>query len=241
MYFMLAFPFYLLGEIGYFSILGFLLIILDICYFFRSDDRKRLAAIFLLLSSPAILWEMIVRSTILVNSALALSYLLWVTSSKNRSVKQYAGMGLAGGLLLATRSIYVVPIIMWCAYCFLKTGRIKELAVYGCCLAVMFIATFIPFIIWDYQAFMKYNPLTLQSDFAGSYMAIVFIMISVALGYLAKTEKQLYLNSGLVVYGAVFIYFIKTCVQHDFNLNLLQYNVDISYFIMALPFLLLAI
>jgi hypothetical protein len=240
-YFLLALPFYFLGEIGYLSLSGLLVMLVGMNYYFKDDYKRKTAAIFLLVSSVAILWEMVARSTILINSALILLYLMWMVSNENHSWKQYAIMGVVGGLLLSTRGIYVIPIILCGAYCFLKPRRFKEMMAYGCSLMAVFIITFVPFFLWDQQLFIKYNPFTLQGDIIGRYLAVALIMISVMVGVLVKTEAQLYLGTGLMLYGAAFIYFINRLITCGFNPEFLQNNVDISYFIMALPFLLLSI
>jgi len=185
-YFILALPFYFIGEIGYFSLMGLFVMLIDINLFFKDDYHKKVATIFLLLSSLAILWEMIARSTLLINSALILLYLMWMVRNKNHSFRHYAIMGFVGGLLLSTRGIFIIPIILCCAYCFLKPWRLKELFIFGSLLMVGFIITILPFILWDYQLFIKYNPLTLQSDIIGRYIAIALVIISVGVGFRVK-------------------------------------------------------
>ena len=240
-YFLLALPFYLLGEIGYFSLLGLLVMLVDINLYFKEDNQRKMAAIYLLLFSVAICWEMVARSTLLINAALILLYSMWMVSNKNQSIKQYTIMGIVGGLLLSTRSIFVVPIILCCAYCFLKQLKFKELIVYGCSFMIAFSITIVPFILWDPQLFIKYNPFTEQGGVVGSYISIALIMISVMVGFWVKTEAQFYLGSGLIIYGAAFMYFISRFIQNGFNPELLITGADISYFILALPFLLLSI
>jgi len=240
-YFLLAFPFYLVGEIGYFSLLGLLVMLLDINLYFKNDVHKKLAAIFLLLSSVAIWWEMIVRSTLLINAALILLYSMWMVSNKNQSLRQYTIKGILGGLLLSTRGIFVVPIIFCCFYCFLKPWKFKEMLVYCSSFVIAFIITFVPFYLWDRQLFILHNPFMVQGDVVGPYISIALLMISLMAGFLVKTESELYLGSGLIIYGAAFIYFISRFIQSGFNLESVVTVVDVSYFILALPFLLLSI
>ena len=75
-YFILCYPFYMIGEIGLVTIGGIVIWCIDT---YRRADRNNLSFIvFLVVSSLAICWELLVRSTIFFITAIFVLFFFWL-------------------------------------------------------------------------------------------------------------------------------------------------------------------
>jgi len=76
-YFIIAWPFYRIGEPGYLSLAGLVLFVLfNEKYAQNKNDKLWLTL--LLASSPFYLWEVATRSNILINAVLIVIYMLFL-------------------------------------------------------------------------------------------------------------------------------------------------------------------
>jgi len=241
-YFLLAFPFYLIGEIGYYSILGFVLF-----YLFIRKHVKETKYQYLLISFMAISlcvnWEIAVRSTILVNSILFLFFYEYIEKIDLNKFKNLFISALIGGLLLSTRSIFIVSIIIFILY-LIKNERISYgnsiLFILFCLVFYMMPISF--FALFYPNDFWKINPLIVQSEFLIPSMYIVlFIIIAFVLGFFSNTKYGLFRNTGLCLFLSIFIYFVYHIIDSGFKAALFDSKADISYFIFCIPFLLYSI
>src|SRR5690606_16169505 len=124
-YYILALPFYLLGELGYFSLLG-IIVFLSLLKFDKISVPKQTIAVILLCSSVFFLWEVISRSNVFLNGSLILFSIIYLLKSIEQK-KPYFVLwnGIFIGLMLSTRNVFVIPYIITFLY-LLKT---KELSV----------------------------------------------------------------------------------------------------------------
>jgi hypothetical protein len=206
-YYFLALPFYLLGEIGYFSLSGFILLIYFIIKYFDTN-QNRIIVLSLFLFSISIFWELSVRSAILINSSLVLVYINWISAKSLKSIKELALIGFIAGLLISTRGLVVIPFAVCYSYLFLKPGNWKGLFVSGVSAVLGFIITILPLIIWDYKLFLQFNPITLQAEFIPFSAFLLFIIGSILAGFICKNMFQVYLSIGIILFITVSTYFI---------------------------------
>ncbi len=240
-YFVLSLPFYLLGEIGYFSLAGVLAMVWGLGISSRDDPSRQMAATFLVLSSAAIWWEIIARSGTLINAALIVLYIYHVIRNQEASRRKIMVMGFVGGLLQSTRGIFALPLIIGYTHCFVRPGKIKEFFLIGVFYVLGFLATLLPLVLWDFNSFLQYNPLTLQMGFVGLKATIGLMVMAFAAGIVIKTPQQLYLVTGIILIAAVMVYFVDMFQLHGLSVHSLLNCVDLSYLILSLPFFLFAL
>ena len=239
-YFLLALPFYFMHQIGYFSLLG---LVLMLFYIFRQkvDITKKAAVIFMILISTSIIWELTTRSTILVNSCLILFYVWWLLNIKAFNIQKLIIAGIIGGLLLSTRGLAILPLIIIYSNLFLKERKWKEVLIIGSVLAITFALTLLPFALWDYRLFIQYNPFTLQEQhFLPGIVIAIVLLICLGLGLRIKNRFNIYLYSGSMLFLTVAAYFVSMVITEG-SIAFMNSRIDISYFIFSMPFLFAAL
>jgi hypothetical protein len=235
-YFLLALPFYLIHQIGYLSLVGWLLTLLYMLRNKNASVNTRTAVVFLALISTSLIWELTTRSTMLINGILVFMYTDFLLKRKSFSNKDLIIAGIAGGLLLSTRSLAVIPYIMVFTFLFLKEKKWKELFTIGLIIVSTFLLTLVPFILWDYRLFMKYNPITLQGSFLPDIILVGYMIACFIAGLLIKSKESINFFCGLMLFGVVAIYFIDKGITVG-PAAYMDNIIDISYFIFAMPYL----
>ena len=230
-YFLIALPFYLINFYSILSVLGYVLLV----YIMRKRDAAFL--LFLLLISLFMYWEIATRSTIFTFSMFvtALFYKKDVLIKK-----QYYITAIAVGLLLATRSVYVLPYIVFFLSSILRKEKtIKEVFTFLIISFLTFLGVFLPFIIGYGTDFFEMNPFIIQSSFLipTSY-TLLFILIAFAFSFLVKKKEDELFYAGLSLFVAIAIYALYQIYHHGLREAFFSSYIDISYFILGAPFLL---
>ncbi len=239
-YFVLAMPFYFIVEIGYLSILGLFGFVVFSHFFFK-DDKSRIIIVLLLSTAPAFLWEIIDRSTIVVNVVLLLFYLYWMNRKVFEDENKLAFPGLLGGFLLSTRGILALPLISFFSYAFLRRRQWRKLFFTGGFLLIGFLLTLLPLLLWNAKLFLKYNPITLQASFIWPGFLVLFLFISVFIGLKVDSLDHYFLYTGLFLFLVVGTTFLSVIVRHGWTDAIFHSGFDISYLLFSLPFLLVSI
>ena len=239
LYFVFAYPFYLIGEIGFYSLLGVLLFAV-FTYRYVNDKSSVLIINLLLIASLSINWEIVSRSTILINSVLMLILMRYLLTHNINKWKSLLISAAISGLLLSTRSIFIlmfIPIILY-------KIRAKELSLtqsaiwFGIAMTAYLLPLGMFTLIYPHD-FWRMNPLIVQSEFLiPPYFVGVFILIALVLGIRTQTINRVYLSSGIALFTAILIYFCYHIATSGFETAYINSKADISYFIFCIPFLL---
>ena len=147
---------------------------------------------------------------------------------------------MVAGILLSTRGIVAIPLLVYFSYKFLKTHEWIKFIILGSAICTGFLLTLFPFIIWDFEQFMSYNPITLQANFLSPIMLIILIIISIIAGIYTKNFNQSCFVTSIVLFIAVFIPFISSIQSSNLKNIIFHNGFDISYFIFSLPFLIIS-
>ncbi len=235
-YFVVCYPFYYLNEIGFTGILAVLLFTIYLLY---NKRKKTTSFALLLLSTICIYWEIFARSTILINAVL---FLLFFTPLQNFNLftnKQLVFSAIIGGLIFSMRNVFILPLIVWGIYeLMIKKTPIKKIILWGLIFLLTFIVTFLPF-IWAYNnEFWAINPFITQSSLVPTNWIIVFIMISIMIGFICKTFKDVQFYGTLLLFGIVTVHFLSATYSNGLARALFNSAADISYYIFCIPFLL---
>jgi len=239
-YYILALPFYLLGELGYFSLLG-IIVFLSLLKFDKISVPKQTIAVILLCSSVFFLWEVISRSNVFLNGSLILFSIIYLLKSIEQK-KPYFVLwnGIFIGLMLSTRNVFVIPYIITFLY-LLKTKElsVKEVIQTGFVTILTFTLTFLPFIYNYIEEFEIMNPFIIQSDhLMPQYLTFLCVAVSSLFVFLIKSKEDTYYYSGLALFMTISIYFIYHIIEIGLTDSYFNSVVDISYFILSMPFLM---
>jgi len=238
--FLLATPFYLLGDLGFMQIFAFLLYALLL---YRKHDSKNtipLRTLLLLTGAPVFLYEVVTRSDLFSNMVFVLFYLnLCEVRLRSARTELLVLAGIIGGLLLATRGVVLLVYIVFFGYIFkdyLSRGVAFSLGVVG-----GFCTVVLPFAVWNWQYFMNYGPLAIQTSYLPIWLSILVIAGCLYLAPQLKSLINVYRAAGFVLFIIVFLAFVISLLDKGWAATIHGDRFDISYFCFALPFLLLTI
>jgi len=237
--FILAIPFYILGDLGFFQIFSFLVLALIIHLGRGENDLFRLRSILLLIISPIFLFEIVVRSDLFSNMAIVMLYLvIFQLYGRNREHIFPIMFGVAGGLLLSTRGVVFLIYIVFFLY-MIRRHRFK----YGFFIFSMFagfILTLAPFLIWNADHFIESGPFAIQLSYIPGWVFFLSIIASVMCGLSIKSLKGIYTAISVTLFGVVLVAFVISIINFGLIESVLGDRFDISYFSFALPFLLIS-
>jgi hypothetical protein len=236
-YFILALPFYLIGELGLFSFLG---IVVFVLFAKKRGESFNYASISLLFIATSLfyIWEIYCRSNIFINGSLILFSIVYFFEKYTKSLNSNLVFGIIFGLLISTRNVFVIPYIIMFLFA-LRTKKIdvKNTLFIGVISLSIFCLTFLPFVICHFEDFKIMNPFIIQSSFLMPFKYnLVFIFIAASLSFFCKNETDVYFYSGLTLFFTILFYFGYIIFNSGFNNAFYQSNADISYFILCLPF-----
>lgn len=237
-YFILALPFYGIGEIGLMTLTSLILFFLFLNKK-TTDDRTFFLQTLLVLASPAMVWEIIVRSTIFVNFCLVVFYVSWLEKnvlSKDR--KRVLLPGCVGGLLLSTRAIAAIPVLCYLSYALLRKKDFANYLRMCGAMAVGFCVTFVPLLFWGRESFIQNNPIVLQAGFTPAIVTLGFLFTSCVVGLFLKRFDGFLRFCGVVVFCIVATSMAWSLSDVGWYNALYGSKFDISYFIFCIPFLI---
>ena len=236
-YFILALPFYLIGELGLFSLMGIILF-----YYLLKKNKislKNQTLVLLLVGGSLFyLWEIVCRSNVFLNGVLVLLVVLYILKQPIITQKNIILIGVCTGLVLSTRNVFVIPFIITFIYLLSKKNiNLIQLIYIGFITVITFTLTFIPF-IWNHlQDFKIMNPFIIQSSVLMPFKyTLFFIFLSFIVGFVCKSKDDVIFFSGLVLFLSICLYYIFWIIQTSFVNTFFESGADISYYIFCLPF-----
>ncbi len=238
--FVMAMPFYLLGDLGFFQIFSFfafsVLVHLRDCQ--KAGDRYR--RIFLLVTSPIFLYEIAVRSDLFSNMVMIMLYLaILELRGQGASHASLCVLGIAGGLLLSTRGvallIYIAVLGYLCRRQTIKCNLFLPSVVAG------FLISLVPLLVWNWECFIGSGPFTIQLSLIPNWLLIPSIISSVCCALTVGSLKRIYSCVAFILFGVTCVAFILSIFDHGWYQAIFGDRFDISYFCFALPFLLISL
>lgn len=239
-YFLIAAPFYLLGELSILSALGYLIFV-----FFMKKRMDRTHnfnfILFYFLTSAYLVWEITTRSNVFSITTILLFVLLGFLNLKPSQTNRFYILAILTGLLLSTRSVYIlVYFVFFISSLTNREITFKRLFIFLSVAALAFIISFVPFIIFFTDEFFTMNPFIIQSSFLiPSFYTAIFILISIILAFFVRNKSDKFFYSGISLFISILIYSIYHLVNFGYQESYINSNVDISYFIFCMPFLIM--
>lgn len=238
-YYIIALPFYLIGELGYFSLTG-IIVFYFVIRLNITPRHYKTTALLLILTSFFYMWEVICRSNILINGTLILISLVYFFTQKKHNSKFIVITGILCGLFISTRNVYVIPYII----AFMFTLRNKQITItqffyVGCIAVLVFALTFLPFVVNYWNEFLSINPFIVQGDHLMPFKyTLIFIALAFVAPFIARTTMDVYFYSTIVLFVTILGYFIYHIATSGFNETFHGSRADVSYFILCIPFAL---
>lgn len=237
-YFLIAAPFYWLGELSLLGALGYLIFSF---FIFKNLSNKNTPFLLLyLLSSLFMLWEIVTRSNVFTFSVFALLALHLFATLKDKKSATFYLIAILTGVMLSTRSVFILTYIIFFVSNFIKKEwAFKRLFVFVLIAMLSFFATFLPFVLFYENDFFTMNPFIIQSSFLiPKIYTILFMMMALLFSFIVKNTLDKYFYSGLTLFLAILIYSIYHIVLEGVEVAYMNSKIDLSYFIFCIPFLM---
>ena len=240
-YFILALPFYLIGELGFLSLAG-ILVFYGLIKYMKIVSPYPVLFILLITTSPFYLWEVLVRSNIFLNAVLiACSLILFFKMENYASLKNQLFIGGIIGLLLSTRNVFALCYIIFFLHT-IRTGQLslKSAIRIGAISVLVFISTFLPFVIGFRDDFLQMNPFIIQSSFLMPFgWVVTAILCSCFMFLFCKQNADVFFYSGVILFITIMLHFVYHALSTSVYISLIQESsIDVSYFILCIPFFL---
>jgi hypothetical protein len=237
--FVLALPFYLLGDVGVLQIAGYVLFAYLLSRRGGPTGRGYLVQV-LLLASPMFLWEVVTRSDLFANMVVVL-LVLWLLYTREDRMTGLgaAALGAAAGLVLSTRLIVGLVYLIWSGVV-LGLPR-RHVWLYCATLMLSFILTLLPFVFWNPKYFLEQGPFSIQATYAPYQLIILAVIVAALCARRVRSEPGLLTATALILFGSVGVAFVLSVARHGLGAAVHADAFDISYFVLPLPFALAAL
>jgi hypothetical protein len=234
--YLVGLPFQWLGDVGYLQVAVFLLFALA-CRRLYSDRYDVSPALALLATSPLFLWEVAVRSDLTSNALFVVLVLFLCELWRDRKTPgRMAFVGGLIGLLACTRVVLLAPLTVYLATYFrrdeARAGLALAVAATGAAAAVL-----VPFVLWSPALFADNNPFVFQMALSPIPLRVGVVVMCLAAGLAIRDFGTQCLAGGLVLLGGVAAAFCTRAATTGWSRALFDSGFDISYFDLALPFL----
>ena len=235
-------PFYLLGNVGLGMLFSAILLSVFLVWFFE-NYHFAFYFIVLIVISPAFWYEVAVRSDLIYNFIFCLMAIAFAHKQKYTIQNQTFRLGILCGLFLSTRISVIIPFAIFLYSDFIRSS-FKQKLIFISVSFFVFAISFLPFIIWNFNMlfFSKFNPFLLQTR-QGSLIEMILI-IGLAIYFSIKWKGNFSLYSAytsITLVTLVIISFLHRMISDNFVNGLFDSAFDLTYFTMALPFIIFAL
>lgn len=235
---LIALPFYLLGNVGYLQLACFLLFSYVLTKEFKSNYLQ-LVGVFMFSVSLSYIYEVICKSDFISSFIIVASFIaLWHNKYKDDYFQKPYLLGLILGILFLTRSVAVIPLIIFLLRPFLRSdmnSKIKVMLSFTLTLVILLATVILPGN--DLLYILKHNPLTLQGQ-SNKYIMLFFVFFAVILSFYVKKIASVFCFSSVIV----FLVMVSFVTEKYFSLGYDYQNnyFSTTYLAACLPFAIIA-
>lgn len=235
-------PFYLLGNVGLSLFATLILYVWSI--YKRWHTPTAILAAMLLMGSLAVWYEAAVRSDLVTNMMLTAAFIIYI--EKNITTewtnRHYLLLATGVAMMASTRIITIIPLGMLMLPYAIRMKK-SRFIIAALTTILVFVATLIPFAIWNWQEFAHYRhtPWILQTRQGYVSDLLIYIPAFLTLSLKARKTFPCYLrNVSIMLLITVLTSFLHRMFLSG-NWNIFDSAYDITYISTALPFCILGI
>ncbi|MBP2615693.1 hypothetical protein [Chryseobacterium jejuense] len=228
---LVAVIFFFIGNVGYLQVAAFLLFCYAIIKEFKNREVKW-TGIFLLAISLSYIYEVVCKSDLISSFIIVSAFILyWHRKFEKDYFKNPFLLGLLLGFICLTRSVVIIPLILFFMKPFLATQIANKVKV-----GVGFVITFSLLLATvllpakDFDYILKYNPLQLQGQ-ANKYVTLFFLAVTIILSFYVNRVEQVFYLSSVIIFAMMASYVFETIM-----LGWTFDYMNVSYLAIALPF-----
>ncbi len=240
--FLFSYPFYKLNLLGLLEPIAITILFYLVLKVANGEKEKTLAT-FLIFTSPIIYYSLVVRCELTFNTTvlILIFYLFTQFNDPGKTNLNFYILSILAGFFLATRSVFVIPFIIFSLFHFRE--NFKTLFLHYFVIAFVFLLLLLPFYLWDKTAFLANGPFAIQSKLSALPMWVVgiAILISIYAGWTVANFKQVLFVSGILLLLLPLISHLIKIADFGFHTAFFEDKIDLSYLEFSFVFFLLAI
>lgn len=223
--------FYLIGNVGYLQVVSLVLFTFAVIKEFKANNI-RLLGILMMFFSLSFIYEAVCKSDF-ISSFIIVSFFIiyWSKKYQDNYFQKPLLLGVILGVLCLTRSVVVVPIILFLCKPFFEASwaeKIKFSCMYIITIVLLLLSILLPAENFDY--ILAYNPLGMQGQ-SNILVIIIFLSVSVFLSFIVKEIRHIFYLSTIIVFSLMCAHIIQQLLRETtFN------YLNITYLAAALPF-----
>ncbi|MGG7550809.1 hypothetical protein ACQ7CX_09315 [Chryseobacterium arthrosphaerae] len=192
--------FYFLGNVGYLQVAAFLLFSSAVLVEFK-NNLVRFKAILMLGISLAYIYEVVCKSDFISSFIVVAAFMLfWSSRFRNDYFQKPVLLGICTGLLCLTRSVVVIPLIIFLLQPFIATSwekKIKFGLSFLFMVSVLLATVLLPAKSIDHL--LQYNPLTLQGQ-SNKFVMLFFVALAVIVAFYVKKIETVFYFSAYITF-----------------------------------------
>lgn len=231
----LALPFYLLGDVGYLQVAT--VIFFSSYLFWRSRSVSTSSLIIILfISSPAVLWEIVVKSDFLTNILLCFMCIdFWNTKNPSQKLKQPFVLGAMIGFFLLTRGVLIIPLTIFFFLVIWQSSiknKLKFLLSFLMTVVLICTPTFLS--APNLDTLISYNPFGRQTNKAPLSLYLLLPLI-LFIPWVCRTYRTRLYGAALVLFGFPLLALLIRTYDLGWYNAIVKYNFNFSYLNVSIP------
>ncbi len=241
LFYFIVSPVYFFNIPGLLEVTGFI-IFLFLFRYYSLSPKNLIVFLFFLFSSPIFYYEFLTRSELSFNLALVIAVITFANIKLKQNSFSIILFGLLFGTVLSTRSVMIIPIIIYSLFQF--RNNLVKLLLFSGGIAATFLLQLIPFVIWDPELFFERGPFSIQSHLADLSVWVIFffILLSIYSGWLVQNIREVFFSSGLIIFSMIILSYINKISVYGFDKAFFGNNyIDLAYLAFVVPLLILSI
>jgi hypothetical protein len=123
----------------------------------------------------------------------------------------------------------------------IRSQGFPRVFLFGLIAGLIAAATFIPFYLWDAEAFRIHNPFLVQAGYAPMTFFLPVAGWALYLGYSDPAGDRRFRNAGLLIFSLITACFLRAAIIQGWHTAFYESGFDITYFTLPVPFLILAL
>jgi hypothetical protein len=235
---LLALPAYLLGNAGYLQVAAFLLFSYAVLLEFKSN-LIRFTAILMLGISLSYIYEVVCKSDFISSFIFVAAFILfWHSKFKGDYFQKPVLLGVCLGVLFLTRSVAVIPLIIFLLKPFLATDtnrKIKTAVAFILSVGILLLTVFFPAENLDY--IIQHNPLVLQGQ-SNTFVMLGFLVATLVMSFYVRTINDVFYFSAYIVFLVMLSFVLEKYLL--FGLGFQHNLFSTTYLAACLPFSIIA-
>lgn len=209
---------------------------------FRNSSKAAISVFFAVLMfgiSLAYIYETICKSDFISSFIVSASFIaIWDMKFKDNYFQKPYLLGIILGVICLTRSVAVLPLIIFLLKPFLDTdirSKLKVIVAFASTVSILLATVVMP--AENFSDLITHNPLNLQGQ-SNTFVMILFLALSVLMSFYVRKIADVFYYSSVIVFFVMISFLIQQYLRLNFDYQNNFFST--TYLAACLPFSIIA-